>query len=84
MEVTSGNPPDTADETHPPGEIGSMDPHMHVSFDNDFEITDESEDSDYYLDTEEIEDSSRDENTDEDTELYGALHSTEGITPVAR
>ena len=46
-----------------------VDLHMHVSYyDSDFEITDESEDSEYYFDTEELEDSSSDETTDEDME----------------
>ena len=75
MEATAGNSRDTADETHPPGERGSMDTHMHVSYDSDLEITDESEDSDYYLDTE---DSNSAENTDEDTEPPPpALHGSQ-------
>lgn len=47
-------------------ERGSMDTYMHVSYDSDLEITDESEDSDHYLDTEEIEDSN-------DEHIVGAM-----------
>ena len=68
MEVTSGNSRDMADETHPPSDGDNMDLHMHVSYDSDFQITDESEDSEYYFDTEEMEDISSDDTIDEDME----------------
>lgn len=61
METTSSNPRDTAGETHSMCGGGSRNTHIHLPYDIDLEITDESQGNDYNLDTEEIEDSSSDE-----------------------
>lgn len=56
MEATSGCSQDTASETWVKEAAWILTCMCH--YDNDLEITDEREDSDHYLDTEEIEDSS--------------------------
>ena len=45
MEATSGNPRDPAGSSPPPLEERSMDSEIHVAYDSDFDITDESDDS---------------------------------------
>ena len=52
MEATSGNPRDPAGSSPPPLEESSMDEEIHVAYyDSDFNITDESEDSDFCFET---------------------------------
>lgn len=69
MEATSGK----ESESHSPGERSSKDTFMHVSYDSDLEITDKSEDADYCLGNEEIEDSSISEDNVGDMELPGIV-----------
>ena len=51
MEATSGNPRDPAGSSPPPLEESSMDAEIHVPYDSDFDITDESDDSDFCFET---------------------------------
>ena len=49
MEATSGNSCDAAGGTLPPGEENIMDPDENAPYDSDFDMTDDSEDSDFLL-----------------------------------
>lgn len=61
MEATPDNSRDPLGGTTPPGEEHIMDSDDDVSYDSDFDMIDDSEDSDFYLETEESEDSSSDD-----------------------
>jgi len=61
MEATSGNSQDTGGGMHAPSDRSlrhdqesNSESDINVSFGSDIEITDDSEHSDYYLETEEI------------------------------